>query len=675
MKLIKHSLIILLSSCCLTVHAYTPIFTMTPINVPSIVVAGQTTILSYQITTNTNAVLNQPNAVKLNNISPAVATFLTSTSPNDCQLTETFSGRTTCTLKLLIDTTNLQPGQVITGKPIFCNHPELAHPMYCSQPAAAINIKVASPDDPGLSAVTIKPSDSVNLYPGEAQTVTITNTSGDNVTLIHATTDATDDFTIANNCSGQLNQGASCTVVLNTTNNPTIGARDFLTIEANDYEPIKLPVVISAVTVITGTYINATDIFEGLIWTKRTAWTKILPTALAAQPIILFNVANDAQHINDWLVIGTTRNNNTPTPWPPKPPYSFHDKPVILESTDNAQNFTQVTPNIALPENATLLSESLNDELAIFAGFDGELTIDPSRTPKVEGEFTPLMITRDHGVWNNETVNLLDAKTGALMSVTSNNTNQYAAGIVMNTDFGIALPLATLWQRQLDPTSNTYVWNTLDYTADPSTVSSIFGIFFSVFANGNNLVAVGTNYDFKTNQITSLLIVGNYDATQQQWTWSQFPPAPSTVEKTNASNLTFSELSSVSNNPTAATKEAAWVAVGYSAITTGNKQAPLTDAQPLIYVNTSQNADATTWQAIALSTTIPKFERWELDSVTWNGQQWIAVGTRYDKNPIPLFHLQPLVLISEDGLKWIEVLNGLPQHQLTELVPLLFGAR
>ena len=675
MKLFKYGFIVLLSSCSLPTFAYTPLFTMTEVNVPSIVVAGKTTILSYQVTPNTNAFVNQPNGVVLNAITPAVVSFIAPTAATDCATAETFSTKASCTLKMTVDATHLQIGQVITGKPIFCNHPELAHPMYCSQPAAAVNIKVVSPDDPSLSAVSVTPNNAIDLYPGEPQTLTVKNTSGDNVTEISATATTTEKFTITNNC-GALAQGASCTIVLTPTSEPTIGERDLVTIQANDYAPITVPVVISPVTVLAGTYVNLTDAFEGLIWVKKTAWSKTLPTALEKQPIIFFATSNDPQHINDWLVIGSTRNNNTPMPWPPKPPYSFHDKPVILESTDNAQNFTQVTPAIALPDNATLMGASLNDELAIFAGFDGELTIDPSRTPKVEGEFTPLIIIRDHGVWNTETVNLVDAKTSAVMSVTNNSANQYAAGVAMNTDFGVALPLATLWQRQLDSTSNMYVWNTLDYTADPSTINTIFGIFFSVFASGNNLVAVGTNYDIGNGKLTSLLIVGNYDATEQQWTWSQFA-APSSIKKTLQPNAgaSFSELSSVSANPKAPAGEAAWVAVGYSATITGDKTAPLTNAQPLIYVNTSQNADATNWNLIDLSKTVPEFESWELDSVTWNGHEWIAVGTRHSSLPIPLNPFLPLVVVSLDGLKWTEVLDGLPQHSLTDLVPLLFAAR
>jgi hypothetical protein len=679
MKLFKHVLIALLASGSFTALAYTPLFSMTEINVPSIVIAGKTAVLSYRVTPNATNFINQPNGVVLNAMTPAVTSFIAPKAVTDCAAIETFSMKTTCTLKMVVDATHLQVGQVITGKPIFCNHPELAHPMYCSQPAEAVNIKVVSPDDPSISAVTVTPNNAIDLYPGESQILTVKNTSGDNVTEISATATTAENFIITNNC-GALAQGASCTIVLNTTPNATMGERDIVTIQANDYAPITVPIVISPVTVVAGTYVNLTDAFEGLIWVKKTAWSKTLPTALEKQPIIFFATSNDPQHINDWLVIGSTRNNNTPRPWPPKPPYSFHDKPVILESTDNAQNFTQVTPNISLPENSTFMSANINNGFTVFAGFDGDLTITPHSQPILQDKFNPLVITRDNnGIWINEPVNLSEGDTaGALMSVTADGDNQYAAGTQLNKPF----PVATIWQRQLDPSSDGYAWNELPYYSDFGPINAAVGLFSGVHANANNLVAVGMQLDLSMLPILQLsslfLIIGNYDPVQAQWTWSQFPaPAPSNIKKTLQPNagFSFSELSSVSANPKAPAGEAAWVAVGYSATTTGDKTKPLTNAQPLIYVNTSQNADATNWILVDLSKTVPRFESWELDSVTWNGQEWMAVGTRYSTLPIPLNPFLPLVLVSLDGLKWTEVLDGLPAHSSTELVPLLFAAR
>ncbi|MSP53520.1 MAG: hypothetical protein EXR81_04635, partial [Gammaproteobacteria bacterium] len=97
MKLLKFALLVLLASCSFIAFAYTPIFTMTEINVPSIVVAGKTTILSYQVTPNSNAMLNQPNGVLLTAITPAVVSFIAPTAGTDCAAVETFSTKVTCT--------------------------------------------------------------------------------------------------------------------------------------------------------------------------------------------------------------------------------------------------------------------------------------------------------------------------------------------------------------------------------------------------------------------------------------------------------------------------------------------------------------------------------------------------------------------------------------------------
>lgn len=675
MKTFKYALIFSIMTYCFASTA-TPIFTMTPVNVPSIVIAGKTTILSYQVTPNNNTLLNQPNGVVLNAITPAVASFLTSTEPGDCQSTELFAGRTTCTLKLLIDATNLQAGQVISGKPIYCNHPELTQPMYCSQPAEAASIKVVSPDDPGISAVTVTPNSTINLYPGETQTLTVKNTSGDNVTTITASTDIPDNVTITNHCSGELKQGATCTIDLNTTTTPEIGTREILTIQANTYTPIQIPVVISPVTVVAGAYMTkslfvpqSSVVFEGLIWVKKTNWTKTLPAQLENYPVLLFSVSSE---YNDWLVVGAERSSATPIS--PLPPYTFHDKPVILESTDNAQNFNVVTPNLGLPDNTTLLTSDINRAATIVAGFDGTFDYDPlDPSKKPEADFTPIVITRDAtGVWNNEIVNLPDGlKRGAITSLSRHGDDRYAGGL--------AAIFPVFWQRVPDAKNGGFVWNELPYYDDVS--DAPFGIFFSIHNSDHTLIGVGTKLNISsTGSVTDvpLMVTGNYDPTQQQWTWQQPTlPLPTNALPTHLAALpaaiALNEISSVRSNKNAAPDTAHWIAVGYSVIIDTATKKHISDSTPLVYINKSANATDSDWILLDMHKFIPNYEAWELDSVNWNGQQWMAVGTRYSKNAVPPYNAQPLIIVSDDGLTWSEVVNGLPKHALNELIPLILA--
>lgn len=207
----------------------------TVIAAPTMVVAGQTGVITYKISTQ----LSGPNGVIY---LPAGVTQYVDGEANDCSApTFTLTPSTFCLLHLKIDASHLSAGQNINGNPLIDNHPELPPSLYTPIPNG-INIQIVSPTHAGLPALQINSATTI-FNPGTTTNVIINNLSNVDANYVGLTLPSDIESHIQNiNRCAVIKANGSCTISVSLDATSPATALETATVQGANTPPASFNV-------------------------------------------------------------------------------------------------------------------------------------------------------------------------------------------------------------------------------------------------------------------------------------------------------------------------------------------------------------------------------------------------------------------------------------------------
>lgn len=233
-KFISLSILLLISQLGL---AAKPVFLITPVvQPPAVVSSGQIATASYQVTNNTNFILNG------NGLRKPPAGLTQTVAPGACANPFNLAPGESCLLQLQI-TADAMQGNILGG-PVICN--TASNPIYCSKPTIANELKVFRNSASAIISIT-SGGRTIQFDPVVSLNLQITNNANSPVDALSVTARLPAGWTGVtvndSNCA-RIAPGASCTLSL-TSATPYVA--DLVTISgSNTVNPAPIYIAFTA---------------------------------------------------------------------------------------------------------------------------------------------------------------------------------------------------------------------------------------------------------------------------------------------------------------------------------------------------------------------------------------------------------------------------------------------